>query len=76
MGKALGLIDAAVHEVDVLLTAKDALNDESIDVDLWAFVSPDITTEAWGKAIAQACLYLEDGIRTRTDHPRRRLEPS
>ena len=69
MQGALGLIDAAIYEVEVLLTAEDAINEDSIDADLWNFVSPDVTTEAWGKAVTQACIYLEDRIRTWANRP-------
>lgn len=67
--QALGLLDAAVSEIGSPNTEEAARLGNGIDADLWEFVRLDVAVGAWGKAVSQACLFLEDRVRRWAGRP-------
>ena len=61
--EVIGLLDAAVHELDWLAAESGAFDAAGVDPELWAFVAADVQAAHWGKAVSQTALFTEDRIR-------------
>ena len=64
-----GLLDAAIAEIELLTEQGLAADESGIDAELWEHVTPEIRSEAWGKAVREAVIFTEDRIRRWAGRP-------
>jgi len=69
MSRALGLLDAAMAEVELLAEDGPIADETGIDLELWEHVAPEVQSESWGKVASQAVIFTEDRIRKWTARP-------
>jgi hypothetical protein len=67
--EAIGILDAAVAEIDLLIEEGPVIDDSSFDSELWDYVAPEVHAQSWGKAAAQAVIFTEDRIRKWAGRP-------
>lgn len=67
--EVIGLLDAAVHELDWLSAESGAFDAAGVDPELWEFVAVDVQAAHWGKAVSQTALFTEDRVRRWTGQP-------
>lgn len=68
-GQAIGLIDAAIYELEQLSAFEDATNDTWVDIELWGHISKLVAAEAWGQVASQTAIFTEDRIRKWAGRP-------
>jgi hypothetical protein len=66
---SLGLLDAAIAELDLLATDMPAAEASGIDAELWEHVASEVQTEAWDKVAREAAVFTEDRIRKWAGRP-------
>ncbi|MFI7678975.1 TIGR02391 family protein [Actinophytocola sp. NPDC049390] len=69
LGQAVGLINAAIYELEELNAFEDGENDTSVDPELWDHISKLVAAEAWGQVASQTAIFTEDRIRKWTGRP-------
>lgn len=63
VGKASGIIDAAIFELEQAGSSDDAVDETAFDPDLWAYVSTHIQNEDWQAVASQTAIFVEHHVR-------------
>ena len=69
---ACGLIDAAIHQLQLASDDDDILDASAVDLELWEHVSGLIEAEDWGKVASQTAIFVESSIREWAGDPKGR----
>lgn len=71
IGEAVGLIDAAVYELE-LEGGDEPVDEHAYDPELWAHVKQQVEDADWGKVASQTAIFVENHIRTWANSPKDR----
>lgn len=66
----VGLVDAAVFQLELATEGDDVIDDSSFDPELWAHVANLVADQDWSKVAAQAAIYVEDRLKRWAGIPR------
>jgi hypothetical protein len=69
---ACGLIEAALHQLDLLSGDDEPVDERAFDPDLWNFVKGLVEDEDWGKVASQTAIFVESHVRDWADDPKDR----
>ncbi|MEU3251076.1 TIGR02391 family protein [Streptomyces sp. NPDC006997] len=72
VSRALGIIDAAVFELEQAGTSDDAADETAFDPDLWAHVQTHVQNENWQAVASQTAIFVEDRVRQWCGDPKDR----
>lgn len=61
--EALGLLDAAIFELEQLQQSMEIAEDAGLDAELWDHVKGHVVAEEWTKVASQTAIFTEDRIR-------------
>lgn len=64
--KGVGLIDAAIYELQLLAGGDEPVDQRSYDPELWEHVRGLVDAEEWGKVASQTAIFVEARVRTWT----------
>ncbi|MEH0933109.1 TIGR02391 family protein [Micromonospora sp. CPCC 205558] len=60
---SIGLVDAAIFELEHLAAVTDVVADAGFDPELWAYVGGHVVAEEWATVASQTAIFTEDRIR-------------
>ena len=69
---ACGLIEAAIHQLQLESDDNDLLDASAFDADLWEHVSGLVEAEDWGKVASQTAIFVESHLREWAGDPKGR----
>ncbi|WP_229813289.1 TIGR02391 family protein [Lentzea flava] len=69
LAKAVGVIEAAIFELELAGTSDDAVDETAFDPDLWAHVQSHVQNEEWQKVASQTAIFVEDRVRQWCGNP-------
>lgn len=69
---ACGLIEAALHHLELLSGDDDPVDERAFDPDLWDFVKGLVEDEDWGKVASQTAIFIENHVRDWAGDPKDR----
>jgi len=69
LAKAIGVIDAAIFELELAGTSDDAADETAFDPDLWSHVQSHVQNEEWQKVASQTAIFVEDRVRQWCGNP-------
>jgi hypothetical protein len=61
---AVGYIEAAIYELELLQGDDEPVDQRSFDPELWDHVKDLVGSEDWGKVASQTTIFVEDKVRT------------
>ncbi|WP_082280132.1 TIGR02391 family protein [Mycobacterium colombiense] len=67
--RAIGTLEAAIAELELLSEELPAADESGIDHELWAHVAPEVQAQDWGKVATGAVIFTEDRIRKWAGRP-------
>lgn len=62
--RAVGYVDAAIYELQLIDRDEEPLDDRAFDVELWEHVKGLVEAEDWSKIPSQVSIFVEDQLRT------------
>ncbi|MGH8329553.1 MAG: TIGR02391 family protein [Pseudomonas fluorescens] len=68
--EAVGVLEAAIFELELAGTSDDAVDETAFDPDLWAHVQTDVQNEEWQKVASQTAIFVEDRVRQWCNSPK------
>lgn len=68
--EAVGLIDAAIYQMELQNDGVDLLDESSFDAELWAHVANLVADQDWPKVAAQAAIFVEDRLKRWAGRPK------
>lgn len=70
--RAVGIIEAAIFELEQAGTSDDAVDETAFDPDLWAHVQVHVQHENWQAVASQTAIFVEDRVRQWCGDPKGR----
>ncbi len=62
--RAVGYIEAAIYELELIDGDEEPIDDRAFDPELWAHVKGLVESEDWGKIPSQVSIFVEHQLRT------------
>jgi hypothetical protein len=70
IGHAVGIVDAAIYQLELLTGDDEAVEETSFDSELWAHVANLVADEDWTKVASQTAIFVESRLRKWAGDPK------